>query len=245
MIHTLYNCIIFSQDPTLIGMLAMNWHQIHYIYDLAHLIENANRSHPDAIVLDCRGSNLPSSDILQILSLNCKVFLCADTMPQIPEEREQYVQYIPTNIENKEIVSMINAFHGTNEKNGTSNRKILIVEDNNDIRDMYVLSFKSRGYTTYEANDGLAGIAKAAEIKPGIVVLDIMMPHMDGFEVLHTLKNNTSIRPIIIVNSNLEWVDEERKIRELGADYFLRKSQYTPLEVVQFIEDNIFRKELI
>jgi CheY-like chemotaxis protein len=74
---------------------------------------------------------------------------------------------------------MINAFHGTNETNGTSNKKILIVEDNNDIRDMYVLSFRSRGYTTYEANDGLAGIAKAAEIKPGIVVLDIMMPHMD------------------------------------------------------------------
>ena len=140
---------------------------------------------------------------------------------------------------------MINAFHGTNEKIGTSNRKILIVEDNNDIRDMYVLSFKSRGYTTYEGNDGLAGIAKAGEINPGIVVLDIMMPHMDGFEVLHTLKNNTNIRPIVIVNSNLEWVDEERKIRELGADFFLRKSQYMPLEVVQFIEDNIFRKELI
>jgi CheY-like chemotaxis protein len=69
---------------------------------------------------------------------------------------------------------------------------------------MYVLSFHSRGYTVYEADDGLDGMTKAAMHQPTIIILDIMMPHMDGFEVLHALKNNTSIRPIVIVNSNLE-----------------------------------------
>lgn len=69
------------------------------------------------------------------------------------------------------------------------------------------------------------------------------MPHMDGFEVLHTLKYNTSIRPVVIVNSNLEGVDEEKKVKDLGADFFLRKSQFTPLEVVAFIEKNILIKK--
>lgn len=69
---------------------------------------------------------------------------------------------------------------------------------------MYVITFRSKGYTVHEASDGLSGIARAVEINPSVIILDIMMPHMDGFEVLHTLKYNTSIRPIVIVNSNLE-----------------------------------------
>ncbi len=63
-----------------------------------------------------------------------------------------------------------------------------------------------------------------------------MMPNMDGFEVLQALRNNTSLKSLIITNSNLEGVNEEKKVKELGSDYFLRKSEYTPLDVVNFIE---------
>ena len=70
---------------------------------------------------------------------------------------------------------------------------------------MYALSFRAKGFVVHEADDGLTGITKAAEIKPGIILLDIMMPYMDGFEVLTTLRNNTTkVQPTIIVNSNLE-----------------------------------------
>lgn len=47
-------------------------------------------------------------------------------------------------------------------------------------------------------------MTKAVNLRPEIIILDIMMPHMDGFEVLHTLKNNTSLQTTVIVNSNLE-----------------------------------------
>ena len=54
------------------------------------------------------------------------------------------------------------------------------------------------------AYDGLDGITKAAQIKPDIIILDIMMPNMDGFEMLKVLKSNTSLSTKVIVNTNLE-----------------------------------------
>jgi DNA-binding response OmpR family regulator len=118
---------------------------------------------------------------------------------------------------------------------------VLIIEDNLDIQEMYMIAFHSKWYSVTASSDGLDGVTKAVSIKPDIIILDIMMPHMDGFEVLHTLKNNTTLKSTVIVNSNLEWVDEEKKVKELWADYFLRKSHYTPLEVIEFIETYILK----
>ena len=101
---------------------------------------------------------------------------------------------------------------------------------------MYELAFQSKWYEVTRALDGLTGVTKAVTLRPDVIILDIMMPNMDGFEVLQALRNNTSLRSLIITNSNLEWVNEEKKVKELGSDFFLRKSEYTPLDVVGFIE---------
>ncbi len=112
---------------------------------------------------------------------------------------------------------------------------ILIIEDNKSINEMYQIAFSQAWCTVISAFDGLEGIAKAASAKPDIILLDLMMPNMDGFEMLTALKNNTSLNTKVIINSNLEWVDEENKARAMWADGFLKKSAYTPLEVVTMI----------
>ena len=114
-------------------------------------------------------------------------------------------------------------------------KTILIIEDNKSINEMYQIAFSQAWCTVVSAFDWLEGITKASTLKPDIILLDLMMPNMDGLEVLKVLKNNTSLHTKVIVNSNLEWVDEENRARALWADGFLKKSAYTPLEVVNLI----------
>lgn len=116
--------------------------------------------------------------------------------------------------------------------------KVLIIEDNEDLNQMFQMAFESKDNFEVEiSKNGLDGITKAAEMKPNIILLDIMMPQMNGYEVLKALKNNTSIKTTVIINSNLEQKDEEREALDLGADYYLKKSEYTPFQVVEKVEE--------
>ncbi|NDK09920.1 response regulator [Candidatus Gracilibacteria bacterium] len=123
-----------------------------------------------------------------------------------------------------------------------SNRTVLIIEDNEDIQEIYKIHFESQGFTVISTLNGLDGIIKTLEISPDIILLDIMMPQMDGFEVLETIKNHSSINTPIIVCSNLSQESDKHKTFELGAHLFLVKSDYTGAQVVQkvisFLEKN-------
>jgi DNA-binding response OmpR family regulator len=112
---------------------------------------------------------------------------------------------MPPNISNDTIIDRITHLHDAPIGPTKSDQKsILIIEDNTDIVEMYTMAFQTRGYMVASATNGLVGITQAVSLHPDIIILDIMMPEMDGFEVLETLKNNTNIRTKIIVNSNLE-----------------------------------------
>lgn len=115
-------------------------------------------------------------------------------------------------------------------------KKILIVEDNEDLVNMFKIAFEEKGYTVEFSLNGIDGIAKAAEFKPDVVLLDIMMPQMNGFDFLKALKNNTSLKTKVVVNSNLEQEKDAEKAKELGADLYLKKSEYTPFQVVEEVE---------
>jgi len=123
-----------------------------------------------------------------------------------------------------------------------SNRTVLIIEDNEDIQEIYKIHFESQWFTVISTLNGLDGIIKTLEISPDIILLDIMMPQMDGFEVLETIKNHSSINTPIIVCSNLSQESDKHKTFELWAHLFLVKSDYTGAQVVQkvisFLEKN-------
>jgi CheY-like chemotaxis protein len=71
-------------------------------------------------------------------------------------------------------------------------KRILLVEDNVELRNLYVLFLKDHQFQVYTANDGKDGLEKAKEHKPDLIFLDIMMPKMVGFEVLKILKHDPS-----------------------------------------------------
>lgn len=116
------------------------------------------------------------------------------------------------------------------------NKKILIIDDHEEIREMYGSVFTARGYEVYAESNGLTGAMKAAEITPDVILLDIMMPQMDGFAVLEAMNQNENLCCKVLIISNLENEQDEKRALELGALKFLRKSEYTPDQVVQEVE---------
>lgn len=105
--------------------------------------------------------------------------------------------------------------------------KILIVDDNKSICEMYTTLFQSQGYDVKTSSDGLTAITDAVDYVPDIVLLDILMPEMNGYQFLDALKVNTSMDPVVIILSNLgEQIEIDRAMQH-GADGYLQKSDYT------------------
>lgn len=116
--------------------------------------------------------------------------------------------------------------------------KILIIEDDRYISKMYQLKLSLDGFDVQVADNGRIGIEKVKEFKPDIVLTDILMPELDGFEVIKMIKADDELKttPILIM-SNLGQEDHIQKGLELGALGYIVKSQYTPSKVVEKIKE--------
>jgi two-component system response regulator AdeR len=114
--------------------------------------------------------------------------------------------------------------------------KILIIEDNTDLRDIFSSLFKQAGHEVQAAENGLDGIVKAVDFDPQIILLDLMMPEMNGYDFLKALAGNTSISPFVIVVSNLSQPSDISLAKESGAHEYLRKSDYTGEVLVKEVE---------
>lgn len=124
-------------------------------------------------------------------------------------------------------------------------KKVLIIEDNLEIQEIYKLSFEAEWFEVELANDWLEWIVELLEKKPDLVILDIMMPTMDWFEVLRTIKNQSEIKTPVIVCSNLSTSDDEKKALLLWADLYLRKSDYDWEEIVKKSKELLEKLEIM
>lgn len=230
------NCVIYSQDADLIGKLVMKGHILHYEENIENLIKDVREQNPDLLILD-ELKKMDLSTINSLMHIHGHIIIRWDIdLEKLDIADKDQVTVLPLDIPNDIVVEKIAHIYDSEKIIGNRPVKVLIIEDNVDIIEMYDIAFQSRWYEVTRALDGLTGVTKAVTLRPDVIILDIMMPNMDGFEVLQALRNNTSLKSLIITNSNLEWVNEEKKVIELGSDYFLRKSEYTPSDVVVFIE---------
>jgi DNA-binding response OmpR family regulator len=116
--------------------------------------------------------------------------------------------------------------------------KILIVEDEPFLLDMYKMKFEQDGFEAISAADGEKAIRISRREKPNIILLDIMMPKIDGFEVLKNLKKNPLTKSIpVLIFSNFSQKEQKEKGIALGAtDYFV-KTNYTPNQVLEKVKN--------
>jgi len=101
------------------------------------------------------------------------------------------------------------------------NEKILVIEDEKKIADAIVYALKREGYVTETAYDGKAAMEKVGEFKPEAIILDVMLPELDGYEILKRLQNKGKIG-VIMVTAKEDIVNKILGL-ELGADDYLTK----------------------
>jgi len=113
-----------------------------------------------------------------------------------------------------------------------SKGRILIVEDDRDITEMVEYNLTEEGYETISAPDGRTGVELAGKRRPDLIILDIMLPVMDGFEVCRALKSDSSTAdiPIIILSAKSQETDKVLGL-ELGADDYVTKP-FSPRELI-------------
>ncbi len=117
------------------------------------------------------------------------------------------------------------------------NIKILLVEDDTFLVEMYTTKFELEGFDVVTAEDGARGLELAKKENPDIILLDILMPKMDGFEVLDALKKDATTAKIpVVLLTNLGQKDDVKKGFEKGAVGYLIKAHFMPSEVVDKIK---------
>ena len=118
-------------------------------------------------------------------------------------------------------------------------RTILIVEDEQNIVDILRFNLQRSGYDTAEAYDGADGLSKARSVNPDLILLDVMLPKMNGFDVCKTLRDEGNNVPVIILTAREEEGDKVRGL-EIGADDYITKP-FSMRELVARVGANIRR----
>lgn len=116
--------------------------------------------------------------------------------------------------------------------------KILLVEDDNNLREIYEARLQAEGYTIVSAQDGEEALVVAKKEKPDLIISDVMMPRISGFEMLDILRNTEGLKDVkVIMLTALGQAEDKTRADSLGADRYLVKSQVTLEDIVKAAQE--------
>ena len=115
--------------------------------------------------------------------------------------------------------------------------KILIIEDDKFLRELIARKLLQENFKILEAVDGEGGLKKIKEEKPDLILLDLILPGIDGFEVLSKMKDDPALASIpVIILSNLGQREDVERGLKLGAVDYLVKAHFTPNEIIEKVK---------
>jgi twitching motility two-component system response regulator PilG len=118
----------------------------------------------------------------------------------------------------------------------TIRKKVLVVEDSSTIRKVISITLSQKGYEVSEAGDGLEALSRLNELKPDLILLDIILPKMDGYQILSIIKENPEFKniPVIMLTSK-DGIINKVKGKVAGSSAYLTKP-FDPNQLVETIE---------
>jgi DNA-binding response OmpR family regulator len=118
--------------------------------------------------------------------------------------------------------------------------KIAIIEDDLAIAQMYRLKFEAEGYKVDIAENGKLGLQLCEHMKPDLVLLDLMMPEMNGDEMLEKMrKTDWGKDPKVLILTNVSEQEAPERLQKLGIDGFIVKAEMTPKQVAELVKSKL------
>lgn len=121
-----------------------------------------------------------------------------------------------------------------------THKKILLVEDDDGLAKVYKMRLETEGFTVRRVPNGEDALAAAIEFKPDLIVLDVMMPKVSGFDVLDILRNTPETANVkVVLLTALSQESDKEKAEKLGADDYMVKSQVVIADVMERIKHHL------
>jgi DNA-binding response OmpR family regulator len=128
----------------------------------------------------------------------------------------------------------------SNDSESTKRKRILFVEDDDALANVYVTRLQAEGFEVKRVDNGEDALADATAFKPDLVLLDVMMPKVSGFDVLDILRNTPETANLkIIMLTALSQESDKKRAEDLGVDDYLVKSQVVIGEVIERIKNHL------
>ncbi len=116
-------------------------------------------------------------------------------------------------------------------------KKIVFIEDEPALQKSLTMALKANGFSVFSAFDGETGMNLIKETSPDLILLDLILPKKDGFQILEEIKSDKETKDIpVVVLTNLEDASNVEKVIELGATNYLIKANYTADEIAQKVK---------
>lgn len=248
----------------LVAKLKKENYQVEVAYDGEQGYEKIKQWQPDLILLDIVMPKMDGYEVLEKLNEDknkTPVIIISNSGQYVELEKTQKLGavdfLIKTQFDPAEVVAKVKNYLENNSASKNKKEikpkenekgekrlgvKVLIVEDDFFLREICAKKLIKEGFTVFEAIDGEQSLKEVEEIKPDIILLDIMLPAIDGFEVLSKIRSNKDQKikkvPIIML-SNLGQEEDIKKAIELGADSYLVKAHFTTEEIANKIKKTL------
>ena len=212
-------------------------------------LERARQLHPDAILLDVLIGDMTGWTVLSELKADLELAEIPVIMATILDERNLGFSmgasdYLIKPVNNQRLMTLLNKYKQAAPP--TSEQpcgRILIAEDDATIREMLRRTLQKAGWNVVEAENGKAALARVAESLPDLILLDLMMPEMDGFEMIAQLRQTPEWRKIpAIVLTAMELSASDRERLKGSVEQILQKGAYSRDELLHEVCDRLLDK---
>jgi signal transduction histidine kinase/DNA-binding response OmpR family regulator len=199
----------------------------------ADALQAARAARPDVITLDVMMPGMDGWAVLKSLKADASLRDTPVIMVTIVSDQNiGYAlgasEYITKPVDRERLVTVLRKYRCDNPP-----CPVLLVEDDEAVRDLIRRTLEKDGWTVTEAENGRVGLERVKELVPELIVLDLMMPEMDGFEFLYELRKNEAWRdiPVVVVTAK-ELTEEDRRRLSGNVEQVLQKGAYTREELL-------------
>jgi len=258
MIDEKFKILIIEDEEVLIDVLekklTYEGYEISVAKDGEEGLKKIKEVKPDIVLLDIVMPKMNGYEVLEVLQKDTKlaqipVIIISNSGQPVEIDRalrlgaKDYLvkaEFSPEEVLEKVVSCLKDKVSISHHKDLSSNpqpQKILIVEDDQFLRELCVKKLEKEGFKATAAVDGSEGLKKLAVEAPDLILLDIILPGIDGFDVLKNVKEDPKLKDIpVILLTNLGQKDDVEKGLKLGARDYLIKAHFTPKEIIDKVK---------